>query len=111
MGGADVFLYHGYADLHVDGRWVKATPAFNAELCTRFGVPPIEFDGRSDALLHPFSADGSRYMEYGRDRGVFADLPLDEILAALRAEYGPQMVGGGREARSATDAFTAPANP
>jgi hypothetical protein len=90
---------------------VKATPAFNSELCTRFGVPPIEFDGRSDALLHPFSADGSRYMEYGRDRGVFADLPLDEILAALRAEYGPQMIGGGREARSETDAFTAPVNP
>jgi hypothetical protein len=111
MGGADVFLYHGYADLYVGGRWVKATPAFNSELCTRFGVPPIEFDGRSDALLHPFSADGSRYMEYGRDRGVFADLPLDEILAALRAEYGPQMIGGGRDASSETDAFTAPVNP
>jgi transglutaminase-like putative cysteine protease len=107
MGGADLFVYHGYADLYLDGRWVKATPAFNAELCARFDVAPIEFDGRSDALLHQFSADGSRYMEYGTDRGVFTDLPLPEILGALRATYGPAMVGGASRA-DAVDAFTAP---
>jgi transglutaminase-like putative cysteine protease len=106
MGGADVFIYHGYADLHVDGRWVKATPAFNAELCARFGVAPIEFDGRSDALLHQFSADGSRYMEYGTDRGVFADLPLAQILDAFRDTYGDRMIASTGD--TGTDAFTAP---
>lgn len=29
-----------------DGRWVKAPPAFNSELCARFGVDPVAFDGR-----------------------------------------------------------------
>jgi transglutaminase-like putative cysteine protease len=108
MGGADEFVYHGYTDLLVDGRWVKATPAFNAELCARFGVDPIEFDGVHDALLHPFSADGSRYMEYGRDRGVHVDLPLDELFATFREVYPPSMFGEPAGEPEITDAFTAP---
>ena len=107
MGGVDVFVYHGYSDLYLDGRWVKATPAFNAELCERFGVAPIAFDGRTDALLHEYAGDGSAYMEYGRDRGVHADLPLPEILATFRATYGPEMFAEPADDRAA-DAFTAP---
>jgi transglutaminase-like putative cysteine protease len=109
MGGVDEFVYHGYTDLYLDGRWVKATPAFNAELCARFGVPPIEFDGEHDALLHPFSADGSQYMEYGRDRGVHADLPLADLFAAFRETYPPSMFGSVTAATPAeTDEFSAP---
>lgn len=88
MGGTDVFVYHGYSQMFLKGRWVKATPAFNRELCERFGVEPIEFDGEHDALLHPFAGDGSRHMEYLRDRGQFDDLPLDDIIDALRVNYG-----------------------
>lgn len=88
MGGTDVFVYHGYSQMFLKGRWVKATPAFNRELCERFGVEPIEFDGEHDALLHAFAGDGSRHMEYLRDRGQFDDLPLDDILDALRVNYG-----------------------
>jgi transglutaminase-like putative cysteine protease len=107
MGGVDEFVYHGYADLLLDGRWVKATPAFNKELCARFGVSPIDFDGRTDALLHPFAADGSAYMTYGRDRGVHVDLPLDELLMTFRATYGPEMLAEtGTD--SPFDEFTAP---
>ncbi|MCW0212387.1 MAG: transglutaminase family protein [Pseudonocardia sp.] len=100
MGGADLFVHHGYTDLHLNGRWVKATPAFNAELCARFGVAPIPFDGATDALMHEFTGDGSRHMEYVRYRGVHTDLPLDEILADFARVYGPAMVGrdtGGRD--------------
>jgi transglutaminase-like putative cysteine protease len=85
--GTDVFVFHGYSELYFHGAWRKATPAFNVELCTRFGVPPLTFDGSADALLHPFAADGSAYMEYIRDRGVYADLPLASILKALAAAY------------------------
>ena len=49
--GSDVFVYHGYTVLKLGGKWVKATPAFNLSLCQRFGVRPLEFDGKSDALL------------------------------------------------------------
>lgn len=106
MGGTDLFVYHGYSELLLDGRWVKATPAFNRELCARFGVEPIDFDGRSDALLHQHSADGAQHMDYVRDRGWFADLPLPEILAALRSHYG-DLVG----AKAPTDEFQAPGSP
>ena len=58
--GTDVFVFHGYSELYLHDTWRKATPAFNAELCERFSVPPLTFDGSADALLHPFAADGQR---------------------------------------------------
>lgn len=106
MRGVDLFVYHGYAELHLDCRWVKATPAFNAELCARFGVAPIEFDGRRDALLHSY-AGGREYMEYVHDRGVHDDLPLEQLLATFHEVYGPEIMGGtSRE--TGPDAFSAP---
>lgn len=62
MGGTDLFVCHGYTLILVDGRWLKASPAFNAELCARFGLGPVDFDGESDAFMHPFTADGARHM-------------------------------------------------
>jgi transglutaminase-like putative cysteine protease len=85
--GTDVFVFHGYSELYVTGAWRKATPAFKVELCDRFGVPPLTFDGSADALLHQFAADGSAYMEYVRDRGVYADLPLGSILEVFAVAY------------------------
>ena len=70
----------------------------------RNGVPVAE--GRSDALLHQHSADGAQHMEYVRDHGWFADLPLPEILTALRSHYG-DLVG----AEAPTDEFQAPGSP
>jgi transglutaminase-like putative cysteine protease len=86
--GSDLFRYHGYGVVWVGGRWVKASPAFNRELCERFGVPPLAFDGHSDALLHPYAADGGAYMEYVAEHGTFADLPLAELLDTYRTHYG-----------------------
>jgi transglutaminase-like putative cysteine protease len=85
--GTDLFVYHGYSVLYLGDRWLKASPAFNAELCARFGVPPLDFDGRSDALLHAFSGDGSKYMEYINDHGAYDDLPLEELLEEYRRAY------------------------
>jgi len=87
LGGTDLFVYHGYTEFFLDGRWVKATSAFNIELCERFGVLPLEFDGEHDAQLHRFTAGGRDHMEYVRERGSFDELPLDEILEAFRASY------------------------
>jgi transglutaminase-like putative cysteine protease len=85
--GRDEFVYHGYAELFIDGRWVKATPTFNIGLCQRFGVKSLEFDGRHDAMLHPFDTQGRRHMEYLRDHGTFVDVPCERIIAAMRAAY------------------------
>lgn len=100
--GTDIFVYHGYSHVYIEGRWLKATPAFNSELCARFGVAPIDFTGDSDALLHAHSADGSTHMEYVHERGVYNDLPLDDILAGLKHAYGPLIFSGRPQA---TDAF------
>jgi len=85
--GTDVFYYHGYAELWVVDRWVKATPAFNAELCARFGVRPLEFDGCHDALLHPYDVANRRHMEYLRDHGTRSDIPIDEFREAMLRHY------------------------
>lgn len=86
--GTDVFVCHGYTEIHVDGHWHKATPAFNRELCDRFGVAPLEFDGTADALLHPHDGAGRRHMEYLTDHGTFDELPFDWIIQSLQQAYG-----------------------
>jgi hypothetical protein len=50
-------------------------------------VEPLDFDGTHDALLHPYSGDGSQYMEYVNERGLYTDLPLEEMLRDLRETY------------------------
>ena len=99
--GSDLFVYHGYTDLYVDGKWVKATPAFNLELCTRFRVKPLEFDGREDSIFHPFDQDNRRHMEYLRDRGTYADVPVDAIQEAFREAY-PRFYRLGQDAAKET---------
>jgi len=89
--GTDLFVFHGYTELFLGERWVKATPTFNLSLCEKFNVKPLEFNGREDALLHPFDAEGKRHMEYVRNRGTYADLPLEELTGAVYEAY-PQLV-------------------
>ena len=72
---SDVFAMHGYTELHLNGGWVKATPAFNQQLCAVFDVPPLEFDGLNDSVFHAFNRQGQRSMEYVLDHGQFADVP------------------------------------
>ncbi len=88
--GCDTFYYHGYTEIWLDGRWVKATPAFNKELTTKFGLKPLDWDGTADSIYHPFDLSGRRHVEYLAYRGVFADIPFDEIRDAFR-HYYPRM--------------------
>jgi transglutaminase-like putative cysteine protease len=85
--GTDVFRWHSYADLHVEGRWVKATPAFNASLCDRLGVNVLEFDGRCDSLFQQFDRSGRRHMEYLHHRGTYMDVPFEDIVGDFRKHY------------------------
>jgi transglutaminase-like putative cysteine protease len=109
--GTDIFYYHGYVDVLLEGRWVKATPAFNRELTEKFRLKPLEWDGVQDSIYHDFDLAGRRHMEYLAYRGVFADIPFDEIRAAFAAYY-PRMhpakdgsaVGGDFAAEGAAEA-------
>lgn len=92
MGGVNVFYDHGYAALMVDGRWLKAVPAFNIELCQRFGVVPTEFDGCGDALYQEYDAHGRLHMQYLTDHGTFSDMPLARIIEDFKRYYPPSLM-------------------
>lgn len=83
----DIYFWHGYTSILIDGQWLKATPAFNIELCTRFKLRPLEFDGREDSIYHPFDLSGNRHMEYLRLRGEYAEVPYEEIRADFQRHY------------------------
>ncbi len=83
----DLFIYHGYTDLFLNDRWVKATPAFNGSLCEHFNIKSLEFDGTKDSIFHPFDNSGKRHMEYVRDHGVFSDLPWERVLTESMKLY------------------------
>ena len=85
----DVFFWHGYTSIFLDGHWVKATPAFNIELCEKYRLRPLEFNGITDSIYHPFDLEGKMHMEYLRYRGEFADVPLNEMMDTFRREYQP----------------------
>lgn len=82
-----VFAFHGYVEVHLGSRVLKATPAFNASLCARFGVPPLEFDGEHDAMLQAFDGSGHAFMEYLAERGTYDDFPHEEMLRVWREVY------------------------
>ena len=75
----DIFKWHGYTAIYLNGAWIKATPAFNIELCEKFKLKPLEFDGHHDSIFHPFDLSGNKHMEYLTFRGEYADVPIDEI--------------------------------
>lgn len=90
--GTDLFAYHGFVEFYLQGKWVKATPAFNRELCERHHVAPLEFTGREDSLFQPFNSQNQKFMEYVEYHGTYPDIPVAEIVAAWEKTYGPERV-------------------
>jgi hypothetical protein len=83
----DYLVFHGAAEMYLDGRWVKATPAFNKRLCDFLRVDPIEFDGTSDAIFQEYDKTGNVFMEYLHDYGAFDDMPYEMFLDELDKHY------------------------
>ena len=96
LTGTDIFSWHGYVSLLLDDKWVKATPVFNIEMCERFQVQPLEFDGNADSLMHPYNARNQRHMEYIKDHGEFDDLPYERLAEEMRRDY-PGLVAAALE--------------
>ena len=91
----DYLVFHGAAELFLDGRWIKTTPAFNRRLCDFLGVEPIEFDGTSDAIFQEYDRAGNLFMEYLHDYGAFDDMPYETFLDELDKHY-PHLTGNPR---------------
>jgi transglutaminase-like putative cysteine protease len=90
--GSDLFVYHGFVEFFLEGKWVKATPAFNSELCGRHRVSPLEFNGREDSLFQAYNSENQKFMEYLEYYGTGADIPVDHIVKAWEKTYGRDRV-------------------
>jgi transglutaminase-like putative cysteine protease len=90
--GTDLFVWHGFVELYLNGKWVKATPAFNRELCEKHRVPPLEFNAREDSLFQPYNLDHQKFMEYVGFLGLYSDIPVDAIVAGWKNAYGEERV-------------------
>ena len=80
-------VFHGAAELFLDNKWLKTTPAFNKKLCQYLNVEPLEFDGTSDSIFQEFDKSGNVFMKYLHDYGAFNDLPYELYLNELKKHY------------------------
>jgi transglutaminase-like putative cysteine protease len=92
--GSNLFVFHSFAELFLEGKWIKATPAFNKELCARHGVEPLEFNGREDSIFQPYNTDNKQFMEYVEFLGSFPDIPVQKIVDGFKKTYGGDRVQG-----------------
>ena len=84
----NVMYYHGYSELYVDGKWIKLTPSFDIETSKKGGfIPMVEFDGKNDAIFPKYDLEGNKYGEYVLDRGIYSDLPLEDIDKVFEEQY------------------------
>ncbi len=83
----NLLVFHGYMEFYLDDKWVKATPAFNKELCDKLNVATLEFDGEHDSIFQEYDKTGGTFMTYEHDYGVFHDFPLDLFLKEIKTYY------------------------
>jgi transglutaminase-like putative cysteine protease len=85
--GGDVFRFHAFTSIYLEGRWLRATPVFNRTLCRLYGLTPLDFDGTSDCVYHAYDADGRKYMEFLHEHGEFDDFPYDLVVDGIRSAH------------------------
>lgn len=83
----DVLVFHACTEIFLNENWVKATPAFNKELCAHIGVEPMEFDGENDSIFQQYDENGEVFMEYLNEYGSFHDVPHDMFVKLLHENY------------------------
>jgi len=95
IGGDNLLIQHGYAELYIDGKWVHASPAYDLGTCNKMGFVPVEFDGIHDARDSAYNQRGKPHIEYVTDHGTYDDFPFDYIrkyqqewVASIGREWG-----------------------
>ncbi|MFP3974725.1 MAG: transglutaminase-like domain-containing protein [Chloroflexota bacterium] len=90
--GTNVFTYHGFTEFLIDEKWIKATPAFDLQMCQNNGIIPVEFDGLNHAIFHQYTEEGTLHIEYVRQHGSYEDVPVHDILDAAARQQGKEFV-------------------
>jgi len=83
---SNVIPDHGFVEFYLNGKWVGATPAFDLEMCQKYGIIPVEFDGKTEAKFHLRTQDGKLHIEYISDLGTYSDIPIEEIQEWVASE-------------------------
>ncbi len=85
--GTNIFYFHGYAEVSLNNHWYKLTPSFETELCQKHDFPVCTFDGSTDATFQSKDTKGRPFIDYLSDRGVYSDLPFNEMVSAFQKYY------------------------
>jgi len=92
LQGTNEIVYHGFAELYLNCRWIKTTPAYDIDMCKKYQFIPVDFDGEHDATFHQIDQDGKPHIEYIRSHGSFQDLPHGEIITSTKQAYGQDFI-------------------
>jgi len=84
-----IFPRHGYNQFFLNGKWVNAAATFDKALCEKNGLPTVEFDGKTDAILPEKDLKGAPYIEYVEKFSPKEDLPFDWIRERVSKIVGP----------------------
>lgn len=90
IGGGNLLIQHGYAELHTDGRWAHVSPAYDLASCRQNGFIPVDFDGINDARDSAYNVNGRAHIEHVKDHGHYDDFPWDEIVS-YRKQWAAQI--------------------
>jgi transglutaminase-like putative cysteine protease len=86
--GSNLFVFHGYTELLLNGKWIKATPAFNETLCMKYHVAPLAFNGHEDSIFQAYTSDQKLFMEYTEYFGTFSSVPMKIMMRTWQDVYG-----------------------
>ncbi len=85
----NTFHRQGYNQFLLNGGWVSAAATFDKNLCQKNGLPTVEFDGKSDAILPEKGLKGEPYIEYVEKFPPHDDLPFHWIAEKISEIVGP----------------------
>lgn len=85
--GTNHLTPHGLVDVYFNGKWLKCSPAFNKELCEKYKVVPLDFDGTYDSVFQEYNSENQQFMSYLEDYGTFSDVPYEFILNNFKNHY------------------------
>jgi len=106
--GTDELVPHGFVDVYLNNRWVKATPAFNQQLCDKLNVAALDWNGETDSMFQEYDREGGTFMEYLEHYGHFPDVPAERIRALLIQHYPKVFAGREGTVLTKEDFFTQP---
>ncbi len=92
-------LWHGYIEVFLPNRWIALNPAYDQALCDKHGYHLVDFDGEHDALFAKFDKQGTPFMDYVKDHGVFSRVPFWRMSMTWLGYYGPFFIKNWKRKR------------